>query len=503
MTSASITADLQHKGSTELKAGVGLVTLVAVVILALVAAAPALAIVPVAGPLPPATQVTINNEPGNQTDPHVSGDLVAYFSDVAGANAQIRYFDFASGADTGIPNAFDFLPDVSGSIIVFTRITTGKSAIFSFDVATGGPAVELDPKVDSRRRSSVIGDATVAWVDFDVAGGEVVTYDRTAGTTQRLTNNTGFDRRPNVSPDGNVIVWENKPALDLNDPGDIYKAVKTGGAWTVSQVTSTPDNESWPDTNGTVVVYSSNRSSSTAGADIYWTDLATGAETQLALNGEQSNPSISRRLIVFESMAPGAATSDIFAYDLSTTGLYQLTSTPGLTEALSDASVSPAGQVRVVWSVFEQDENVYGLSFQLPAAVVPANVAFDPGTLNLKSKGAYVSVCLEFPTGRNPADVDVSTVTLLAIAPVTSAKLGIGPGAPTAIGDCDGDSVSDLTVKFDRASVQSWFSSDVNATVRAEGRFKDGTPFRGDAPLRVINSGITHTNETNPGSVTP
>lgn len=57
---------------------------------ALIGSGPAAAVTPVSGTLPPTTQVTINNGPGNQTDPHVSGDLVSYTSDVGNGTTQIR-----------------------------------------------------------------------------------------------------------------------------------------------------------------------------------------------------------------------------------------------------------------------------------------------------------------------------------------------------------------------------------------------------------------------------
>ncbi len=84
------------------------------------------------------TVVTINAGPGDQTDPHVSGDLAAYTSDVKGA-VQIRYFIFNSsggGTDFGIANSnggvqtIDQLSDVSGNTIVFTRFQSGSSSIW-------------------------------------------------------------------------------------------------------------------------------------------------------------------------------------------------------------------------------------------------------------------------------------------------------------------------------------------------------------------------------------
>lgn len=174
----------------------------------------AAAVTPVPGTLPPSTQATINNGAGDQTDPHVSGNLVSYTSQLA-ATSEIRYFNFASGTDAAIASGggFDFLSDVSGSTIVFSRVIGGKGAMYAFDAATGGPAVELDPQAGSNRPGVGIGDGTVAWIDVSFGGGELFAHDRIGGSTQRLSSEAASDRRPQVSPDGNVIAREKCTSL--------------------------------------------------------------------------------------------------------------------------------------------------------------------------------------------------------------------------------------------------------------------------------------------------
>ena len=95
-------------------------------------------IVPIIGTPPTLTPVTINNSPGDQFDPHVSGDWVVYSSDLS-----IRYYNFATNTDAQIPmgsSARDLLPDISGSKIVFSRVIPNvTTAVMVFDAAT--PAV--------------------------------------------------------------------------------------------------------------------------------------------------------------------------------------------------------------------------------------------------------------------------------------------------------------------------------------------------------------------------
>jgi hypothetical protein len=140
----------------------------------------------------------------------------------------------------------------------------------------------------------------------------------------------------------------------------------------------------------------------------------------------------------------------------------------------------------------------YAVGYSPEAATVDTN----PKIVNKKARGQYITVYLEFPGGGySPSDVDVSTVRLQAIAPVTSARLHVVPGSPTAVGDGNGNGIPDVMVKFDRATVQGWFADNASVTLRVDGRFTDAHSFTGtDTSVRVINAGDVHTNEANHGS---
>jgi hypothetical protein len=88
---------------------------------------------------PPAgmTQTVVNNGSDYQTDSHISGTLVSYTANDNGQDF-IHYQDLSSGVDAIIPNNLsdDFLSDVSGNAIVFTRVK-GTSSIY-------GPRKQLD-----------------------------------------------------------------------------------------------------------------------------------------------------------------------------------------------------------------------------------------------------------------------------------------------------------------------------------------------------------------------
>ena len=326
------------------------------------------AVVPVNGAPPTLTPVTINAGPGDQNDPHISGDWVAYTSDLS-----IRYYSFATNTDAQIPmgtSARDLLSDISGSKIVFSRIISGvKTAVMVFDAATPTvQPIEIDPAPGTTRVGSAIGGNTIAYVDFGLeANGELVIHDLATATSLRITNDTLPDQSPSVSPGGNTVTWEHCNSSLSNC--DIWQAVKSGAVWTVGIVSDSPNAEANPDNNGTLVVYDSYRGGN---SDIFWRSVTGGAEVQLQMPSFESNPSIAGNYIAFESRLPTlGAKADIFVYDIVTNLLYQITDTPDVVEQLNDITVFPDG-IRVVWASDEDgpsSRNIKAATFSLPAAV--------------------------------------------------------------------------------------------------------------------------------------
>ena len=306
--------------------------------------------------------ITINVSPGDQGNPRVDGDIAAYTSDL-----QIRYYRFSTGVDTPIPlgpSARDLLSSVSGSRIAFSRIIPAAPAVTAavvvFDVSTH-TLTEIDPALGTTRLGSAIAGGAVAYIDFGLqANGELVLHeDLVAGArTLRLTNDTNPDQNPFFSSDGTVVVWEHCNSSLSNC--DILQAVRTINTqvgfpvWTLSVVAATPNQETNPDTNGTLVVYDSFRAGN---SDIYWAPVSNSggpsqvpAETRLELPGFESTPRIAGNFIVFESRPGLLDVSDLYLYDLINNLLYQVTSTPLVTEQLSDVAILPDGTIRLVWA---------------------------------------------------------------------------------------------------------------------------------------------------------
>jgi hypothetical protein len=347
-------------------------------------------VTPTVKPTPPGRLITVNNTTGgDHSDPHVSGDLVAY-SNSDGTGFTIRYFNLATGVDAGVPNngTFqNFLADVRGSVIGFTRLSISGSSIFTFDTANPStPPVETNPPSTGARDSAQIGDETIAWRDSSAGtGAEIVAFNRLTGTTTELTNDSLLNESPGISPDGTVIVWVK--CATISSPCSTWKATLSNGIWSAQQSVSQVGNQSHPDTDGTIIAYSANWG---AGDQLLWQPVAGGTEQVLNLSGgNASTPSVSggpqNSLVAFSYLPAGGSVHDLALYNPATNVLYDITKDemPGNTadKQLSDISVTPDGKVRVVWMATGTSLGVYAYTFNLPvgdfglSAITPMTIA--------------------------------------------------------------------------------------------------------------------------------
>jgi hypothetical protein len=290
---------------------------------------------------------------GTQTDPHISGALVSY---TAFDWATIHYYDFTSGTDKIIVKSdsytTDALSDVSGSTIVFNRNSVGDKRVMFSTVSSGVASTpqELAPLTDATSTSSA--------PEISIAD-----TSNPSAAAVRLTNDGWADRYPAVSSDGKVVVW----IKSTGTGSDVYEAMKNpDGTWSNPQLlTGTEGNESFPDTDGKIIVYGSDRGGAN---DIYFQPVGGGTETRLAFPGLQQNPNVSNGLIAFESDPNNTGYNDIYAYDTQTGKLYQITDTPAESERLNDISVGSDGIARVVWAAPGGTDgalDIYAVSFQV------------------------------------------------------------------------------------------------------------------------------------------
>jgi hypothetical protein len=98
-----------------------------------------------------------------------------------------------------------------------------------------------------------------------------------------------------------------------------------------------------------------------------------------------------------------------------------------------------------------------------------SNIDIDPDTLNLKSKGRWITCYIDLPA-YNVNDIDISTVLL-------------EDTIPAEWGDIQGET---LMVKFDRSDVEDMLSPGTY-NLKVTGELSDGTKFEGYSDeIRVI-----------------
>jgi len=119
------------------------------------------------------------------------------------------------------------------------------------------------------------------------------------------------------------------------------------------------------------------------------------------------------------------------------------------------------------------------------AQVIPdeiqAAIDIDPDSLNLNSKGKWITCYIELPEDYDVEEIKVSTIKLNDEVPAES--------RPTGIGDYDDDGIAELMVKFDRSAVQGILGAGNEVEITVTGELEDDTKFEGSDTIRVIDKG--------------
>lgn len=145
-----------------------------------------------------------------------------------------------------------------------------------------------------------------------------------------------------------------------------------------------------------------------------------------------------------------------------------------------DPSPIPYGGIGVgaIWEVEAWFDDITVMPL-----VVTATIDVVPDTLNLRSKGKWVTAYIELPTGYDVADVDLPTVALDSIVAEQDPKYDFVSDPSEYLVDHDEDGILERMIKFPRAEVTSSLSpGDVTLTVTGE---VNGTPFEGSDTIQV------------------
>jgi len=115
--------------------------------------------------------------------------------------------------------------------------------------------------------------------------------------------------------------------------------------------------------------------------------------------------------------------------------------------------------------------------------VIPARIDFKPDTVNLESKGQWVTVYIELPLGHGYGIGQIDLGTLILNSLIRS------EAKPNEIGDYDGDGIPDLMVKFNGLDVQKILNIGDAVRITLTGNLIDGRLFEGTDTIRVISQG--------------
>jgi len=400
-------------------------------------------VTPTVKPTPPGQLIVVNNGSGNHTDPHVDGDLVCYTDQQGPPVETVRYFNLTTHTDNAVPPAptLDFLCDVRGTTIVFTRVSS-EDDIFSFDTGSS-TLTETDPTAGSMRFGPQIGDQTIVWTDFTAnTSSSIVAYDRTTrATTVLSTSSPAIDQELGISPDGTVVVWA-ACSNPESSPCTVWKAVRSSaGVWASQQVSQVGVGFRL-DTDGMIIAYAS-FPSPPSNAQVYWQPVAVGTEQVLNLAGSAIDPSVSAGLIAFAYDATGAGVHEIAVYDTASNILYNLSADaiPGNThdKSFNDISVTPDGKVRVVWQELgPAGWNVYAYTFNRPMGDFNLG-AISPLTIAAGGSGSTnVSV--------NPVNDFSSAVSLSVSGQPAGVTTSLSPNSVTPSGGSAANSVLNVSL---------------------------------------------------------
>ena len=119
--------------------------------------------------------------------------------------------------------------------------------------------------------------------------------------------------------------------------------------------------------------------------------------------------------------------------------------------------------------------------------VVTATLDIDPDTLNLKSKGKWITAYIELSENHNVSNINRTTVLLNRTIPIDS--FWIDKPLESVIGDCDNDGITDLMVKFDRQALIEYLktkgTTDAEVTIAITGE-TNGKSFEVTDTIKVI-----------------
>jgi len=132
--------------------------------------------------------------------------------------------------------------------------------------------------------------------------------------------------------------------------------------------------------------------------------------------------------------------------------------------------------LQLYYSGSDGSANRIGLA-KLAQPTPPGNVDCDPDTLNLRSRGRWITCYLEPESGRSASEILAVSVRLDSwLAPVLEAQHGFAFDPSGYLVDHDGDGILERLLKFDRWKLAGSLTPGGH-TFLIDGRYSDGTAF--------------------------
>jgi hypothetical protein len=134
------------------------------------------------------------------------------------------------------------------------------------------------------------------------------------------------------------------------------------------------------------------------------------------------------------------------------------------------------GYYEVVVEIMDEAGNLGSMTF------LYGSMSLSPSCLILKSSKPYLNATIELPEGYAVENIDTATILL-------NDTFELVPAAPVTIGDLDNDTITDLTVSFNRTAISQYILSlgitKGNITLSVTGQLTDGAKFEGSSLVRV------------------
>jgi hypothetical protein len=177
-------------------------------------------------------------------------------------------------------------------------------------------------------------------------------------------------------------------------------------------------------------------------------------------NSDDICPQIDGPTVVWQGWDPNGGDWEIFYFDGN--------SVQQLTDNDQNDTCPQLSYALIVWQCWD------GNDWEICSATIPLPVKFKftPQSLNLRSRGRWVTGHLWLPTGYTESDLDTSSILLLDEVGVSMVK-------------DDGQS-SKATLKFDRAAVQALLDPGPAVEVTLTGKLTDGTAIAVSDIIKVI-----------------